>query len=174
MPPRTPNTPPEGGDFEEQDDGVAKAEDALASAKQPTNAETSDDLLKRIKRLEAELARSNAGRMIAEEESARLSAQAQNSLFTTNVTERFSRKSASGKDIWWYRIDLAPCGGTEVKINGVPYYHGSTYEFETDLLRSIKEIVARTWDHENNIMGNNENVYKVAQDRILRGGERRH
>jgi len=160
MPPRTPNTPPEGGVFEENDEPVEKA--------------ASESLEAKVKRLEAELARSNAGRMIAEEESARLSAQAQSSMFTTNVTERFSRKSASGKDVWWYRIDLAPCGGTEVKINGVPYYHGSTYEFETDLLRSIKEIVARTWDHENNIMGNNENVYKVAQDRILRGGERRH
>jgi len=38
----------------------------------------------------------------------------------------------------------------------------------------VKEIVSRTWDHENNIMGSNENVYKVAQDRVLRGGERRH
>lgn len=161
MPPRTPNTPPEGG-------GDAPEE---LNAGAP---ETQDELKARIAQLEEELRRSGAARLIAEEESARLSAQAQSSMFTTNVTERFSRTSAEGKDLYWYRIDLAPCGGTEVKINGVPYYHGSTYEFETDLLRSIKEIVARTWDHENNIMGANENVYKVAQDRILRGGERRH
>jgi carboxylesterase type B len=161
MPPRTPNTPPEGGVFEGDDEPIEQ------------QANSQDDLLKKIKLLEAELARSQAGKAIAEEESARLSAQAQSSMFTTNVTERFARKTESGKDLWWYRIDLAPCGGTEIKINGIPYYHGSTYEFETDLLRSIKEIVARTWDHENNIMGNNENVYKVAQDRILRGGDSR-
>jgi carboxylesterase type B len=157
MPPRTPNTPPEGGD-----------EDLNAGA-----PEGQQDLKARIAELEEELRRSGAARLIAEEESARLSAQAQSSIFTTNVTERFSRTAESGKDLYWYRIDLAPCGGTEVKINGVPYYHGSTYEFETDLLRSIKEIVARTWDHENNIMGANENAYKVAQDKMLRGGDRR-
>lgn len=162
MPPRTPNTPPvEGG----EDDPIELSAGAT---------ETPDELKARIAQLEEELRRSGAARLIAEEESARLSAQAQSSMFTTNVTERFSRKTESGKDLYWYRIDLAPCGGTEVKINGVPYYHGSTYEFETDLLRSIKEIVARTWDHENNIMGSNENVYKVAQERILRGGDRRH
>ena len=155
---RTPNTPPQGGD----NDLIGK------------DPETPDQLKTRIAELEEELRRSGAARLIAEEESARLSAQAQSSMFTTNVTERFSRKTEDGRDLYWYRIDLAPCGGTEVKINGVPYYHGSTYEFETDLLRSIKEIVARTWDHENNIMGANENVYKVAQDRILRGHDRRH
>jgi carboxylesterase type B len=160
MPPRTPNTPPEGGG----DEPIELNAGAL---------ETQDELKARIAQLEEELRRSGAAKLIAEEESARLSAQAQASMFTTNVTERFSRKTDDGRDIYWYRIDLAPCGGTEIKINGVPYYHGSTYEFETDLLRSIKEIVARTWDHENNIMGANENVYKVAQDRILRGGDRR-
>lgn len=157
MPPRTPNTPPDGGVFEDNDGAP----------------ETQDELKARIAQLEEELRRSGAAKLIAEEESARLSAQAQSSMFTTNVTERFSRKTESGKELYWYRIDLAPCGGTEIRINGMPYYHGSTYELETDLLRSIKEIVARTWDHENNIMGANENVYKVAQDRILRGGERR-
>lgn len=159
MPPRTPNTPPDGGVFEDEEGtGAAVPEDKLKA---------------RIAELEEELRRSGAAQLIAEEESARLSAQAQNSMFTSNVTERFSRVAADGSDVYWYRIDLAPCGGTEIKINGVPYYHGSTYEFRTDLLRSVKEIVARTWDHENNIMGANENAYKVAQDKILRGGERR-
>jgi hypothetical protein len=162
MPPRTPNTSPEGG---EENFEPAQA------APSPVE-ETTEQLKARIKALEAALDKSDAGRAIAEEESARLSAQAQSSLFTTNVTERFSRK-VDGKDLWWYRIDLAPCGGIDIRINGQQYVHGSTYEFETDLLRSVKEIVARTWDHENNIMGSNENVYKVAQDRILRGGDRR-
>lgn len=163
MPPKTPNSPPMGGDDEDDIEQVSASREM-----------SPDELRAKIKALEDELARSNAGRLIAEEESARLSAQAQSSIFTTNVTERFSRKSEDGRDIWWYRIDLAPCGGVEVKINGTPYYHGSTYEFDTDLLRSVKEIVARTWEHESNIMGANENVYKVAQDRILRGADRRH
>lgn len=160
MPPRTPNTPPTGGEETLEND-------------QPEVIETPEQLKARIKALEAALEKSTAGRLIAEEESARLSAQAQSSLFTTNVTERFSRRTEDGKDLWWYRIDLAPCGGIDIRINGQQFVHGTTYEFDTDLLRSVKEIVARTWDHENNIMGANENVYKVAQDKLLRGGDRR-
>ena len=154
MPPRTPLDPPKGGDEEFED---------------KASGETPEQLKVRIAELEEELRRSGAARLIAEDESARLSAQAQSSMFSTNVTERFSRVADDGSDVYWYRIDLAPCGGTEVKINGTPYYHGSTYEFRTDTLRTVKEIVSRTWAHENNIMGNNENVYKVAQDRVLRG-----
>lgn len=161
MPPRTPGTPPEGG----SDEPLEVTSSTL---------ETPEELKARNTQLEEDLRRSNAARLIAEEESARLSAQAQSSMFTTSVTERFSRLDEDGKDLYWYRIDLSPCGGTDIKINGVPYYHGSTYEFGTDLLRSIKEIVARTWAHENNIHGANENVYKVAQDRMLRGDGRRH
>jgi carboxylesterase type B len=160
MPPRTPNTPPEGGDENLEND-------------LPSAVETPEQLKARIKALEAELEKSTAGRLIAEEESARLSAQAQSSMFTTNVTERFSRKTSDGVDMWWYRIDLAPCGGIDIRLNGQQYVHGTTYEFTTDVLRSVKEIVARTWDHENNINGANENAYKVAQDRVLRGGDRR-
>jgi len=160
MPPRTPNTPPEGGDENLEND-------------LPSAVETPEQLKARIKALEADLEKSTAGRLIAEEESARLSAQAQSSMFTTNVTERFSRKTSDGVDMWWYRIDLAPCGGIDIRLNGQQYVHGTTYEFTTDVLRSVKEIVARTWDHENNINGANENAYKVAQDRVLRGGDRR-
>src|ERR1700693_4859903 len=147
MPPRPPLDPPKGGDEEFED---------------KASGETPEQLKARIAELEGELRRSGAARLIAEEESARLSAQAQNSMFTSNVTERFSRVADDGSDVYWYRIDLAPCGGTEIKINGTPYYHGSTYEFRTDILRLVKENVARTWDHEKHIMGSNENAYKVA------------
>lgn len=160
MPPRTPNTPLEGGDSESLE----------LNAGAP---ESRDDLKARIAQLEEELRRSGAARLIAEEESARLSAQAQSSMFTTAVTERFSRIGDDGKDMYFYRIDLAPCGGIDIRINGQQFVHGTTYEFNVDMLRSVKEIVARTWDHENNIMGSNENAYKVAQDRVLRGGDRR-
>ena len=154
MPPRTPNaSSPEGI----EDDNTAP--------------ESAEQLKAKIAELEAELERTGAARLIAEDESARLQAQAQSSMLTSNVTERFAGKDADDNDTWWYRIDLAPCGGTELKINGVPYYHGSTYKFTTDLLRSVKEIVARTWSHENAINGANENPYKQAQNRIL-GGNR--
>jgi hypothetical protein len=144
-----------------------------ADSQQPVQDST-ESLRQRIEQLEFELATEKAAKEIAEEESARLAAQGQSAIFTSGVTERPAGKADDGKtDLWWYRIDLAPSGGTEIKINGTPYYHGQTYKFDTDLLRSIKEIVARTWDHENNIMGANENMYRREQNRILRGGERR-
>lgn len=169
MPPRTPNSPPpqggEGEDFLEQEPEISGAP--------IVEEESKEELKARIARLEAALAHSDTHRARAEEDAARLSAQAQSSMFTTNVTERFSRKSDTGKDIWWYRIDLAPCGGIDIRLNGMQYVHGETYEFDTDTLRSVKEIVSRTWGHEANIHGENENAYKRAQDRVLRGAGRR-
>lgn len=159
MPPRNPNLTPEG------------ANEETGSSEPVEKIETPEELRARIKKLEAMLETSIAAQGIAEDESARLSAQAQSAMFTTNVTERFAGKDEDGNELYWYRIDLAPCGGTEIKINGMPYYHGQTYKFGTDLLRSIKEIVSRTWEHEANVNGVNENVFKQAQNRILRGGD---
>lgn len=155
MPPRNPNAPSQEGVFEEKDNSVDESPEQLKA---------------RIKALEAALAKSDAAKAIAEDEAGRMQAQAQASLLTTNVTERFAGKSDDGEDMWWYRIDLAPCGGLDIRINGMQYVHGETYKFTTDLLRSIKEIVSRTWSHENSINGANENPYKQAQNKILGGG----
>jgi hypothetical protein len=169
MPPRTPNSPPpQGGEGE---DFLEKGEEIIGDPIVPE--ETVAELQARIRRLEAALAHSDEQRAKSEEDASRLSAQAQSSVFTTNVTERFARKSDTGEDLWWYRIDLAPCGGIDIRVNGVQYVHGETYLFNTNLLRSVKEIISRTWGHEANIHGENENVYKRAQDRVLRGASRR-
>lgn len=151
MPPRTPNSPPEGGFSEPQD-------------------QTPEQLQARIRELEDQLRKSDAAKAIAEDEAGRLQQQAQASLLTSNVTERFAGKTEDGEDMWWYRIDLAPCGGLDIKINGMAYVHGETYKLNTNQLRGIKEIVARTWGHENQINGANENPYKKAQNRLLGGG----
>lgn len=73
-------------------------------------------------------------------------------------------------DVFWYKIDLAPSGGLEVKINGVSYFHGKVYKFTLDQLRSVKDIVARSWSHEAQIQGSNENFYRKPIERVLRGG----
>lgn len=158
MPPRTPNTPSQEGVFEDDDKLSASGAE-----------ETPEQLKARIAQLEAALAKSDAAKLIAEDEAGRLQTQAQAALLTSNVTERFAGKANDGQDLWWYRIDLAPCGGLDIKINGQQYVHGETYKFTTDLLRSVKEIVSRTWAHENSINGANENPYKQAQNRILGG-----
>lgn len=155
-------TPQEPADKKEPvPESAAAPEDKVEAAASP------EALQARIKQLEAELEKSNAVRDLAVEESSRLSAQAQSSLFTTAVVERFAGTSDDGKDLWWYRIDLAPCGGVDFKMNGKPYLHGETYKFDTDTLRAVKEIVARTWVHENDIHGHDANPYKRRQNAVL-------
>lgn len=61
---------------------------------------------------------------------------------------------------YFYKVDLPPCGGTDFKINGQPYYHGATYEFDIDTLRTAKDIVARCWAHDKEIHGTDENFYR--------------
>lgn len=62
---------------------------------------------------------------------------------------------------YYYKVDMPPCGGTDFKINGVAFYHGTTYEFDIDTLRTVKEIVYRVWDHDRQIHGDrDENAYR--------------
>jgi hypothetical protein len=70
---------------------------------------------------------------------------------------------------WFYKIDLPPSGGIEIKLNGIAYYHGEQYKVDTDTLRTLKDIVFRCWKHEGDIHGSNENFYRRPQERVLRG-----
>lgn len=120
------------------------------------------------------------------DESARASAAGQSMAFQIqNIQEVFSRQEEreevhprtgepTGKkktvDIWWYKIDLPPSGGLNVKLNGQPFEHGQVYEFTTDTLRTVKDIVFRCWAHERSIKGDNENFYRRELAPTLRGG----
>ena len=75
-------------------------------------------------------------------------------------------------DCYEYRVELPPSGGTDIKINGVPYYHGVVYKFTIDQLRTVKEMIARSWSHEASISGSNENFYRAPKNTVLRGGAR--
>jgi hypothetical protein len=66
----------------------------------------------------------------------------------------------NGQDVFHYMINLPPSGGTDIKLCGVPFYHGVGYFVYVDQLRSLREIVARTWAHESSIRGSNENFYR--------------
>jgi hypothetical protein len=76
-------------------------------------------------------------------------------------------------DFYRYRIELPPSGGLDVRINGVPYYHGQEYSIDLDTLRTIKDVVHRSWAHEASIRGSNENFYRQPANVVLRGGEAR-
>jgi|SRR5580765_1255110 len=124
----------------------------------------------RIAELEAQLAASKTAEEKALEQAAHNAAAAQSVLlFNSTTTEIHMGKNADGKDLWKYKIDLPPSGGTDIKVNMIPYYHGETYTFETDLLRTIKEIVQRSWGHEASIQGSNENFYRREMNKTISG-----
>ena len=61
---------------------------------------------------------------------------------------------------YYYKVDMPPCGGNDLKINGTPYYHGAVYEFDSDTLRTVKEMIFRLWKHDADIHGSDENFYR--------------
>ena len=74
--------------------------------------------------------------------------------------------------VYKYKIDLPPSGGLGIRINNMDYFHGEVYEFDIDELRTVKDMIARSWGHEASIMGfANENAYRKpkAETRSMRG-----
>ena len=70
---------------------------------------------------------------------------------------------------FFYKIDMPPCGGTDLKLNGIPFYHGAVYEVDIDTLRAVKDIVFRTWKHDSDIHGSDENFYRKQSRPTLNG-----
>src|SRR3990167_1815598 len=70
---------------------------------------------------------------------------------------------------YFYKIDLPASGGEGINIGGQWYYHGQSYEIDIDLLRTLKDIVHRAWVHEATIHGNNENIFRKSENRVVRG-----
>ena len=73
---------------------------------------------------------------------------------------------------YFYKVDMPPVGGVDLKINDVSFYHGVVYELDIDTLRSVKEMVYRLWDHDRSIHGSDENFYRKPQETTLTGARR--
>lgn len=58
------------------------------------------------------------------------------------------------------KIDMPPSGDVGLKIDGDLFCHGAVYELDLYKLRTVKDIVARTWDHHRSIHPGDENFYK--------------
>jgi hypothetical protein len=67
------------------------------------------------------------------------------------------------------QIDLPPSGGDRITRNGMPYYHGQTYLFTPDVATDVREQMYRSWDHERNIKGSDENAYRPHMSPVLNG-----
>jgi hypothetical protein len=61
---------------------------------------------------------------------------------------------------YFYKINMPPVGGLDLKINQLPFYHGQTVEVDIDTLRSIMEQVGRLWRHDADIHQSEERVYR--------------
>lgn len=68
---------------------------------------------------------------------------------------------------FFYRIEMPPVGGMDLKIQEISFYHGTVYEFDIDTLRTVMDMVYRLWDHDRNIHGSDENAYRTPQERRL-------
>src|SRR5271154_5918094 len=127
--------------------------------------EITDPTQKRIAELEALLEASKSEVERANEVIARNKAAAQSqAMFGPANTEVHVGEDEDGEPIFMYRIDLPPSGGEFIRINGYAYNHGDTYKFNQDLLRTVKEIVFRSWGHESAIKGENENAYRRPKE----------
>lgn len=170
------------------DEGVAK----IVSVDNVSPADL-DKLLLEVAGLRKQLADSEAARDDAERK-AIASAEAQGMLMQGQIQEVPSGKTAlvakfkewkhrgfkdNGDEIvkpvfhkvkvptFFYTIDLPPCGGTDMKINGMPLFHGAMVELDIDTLRTVKDMVYRCWKHDADIHGSDENFYRKESRPVL-------
>lgn len=83
------------------------------------------------------------------------------------MTEKVEWHDKAGKviktedvELWDMRIQLAPTGspdGLYIRSGDTQYIDGVTYRMNTYTLRSVKEIIARGWTHEDDIHGKARN-----------------
>jgi len=66
-------------------------------------------------------------------------------------------------------LDLA--GHSEyIMLDGVRYFHGTTYEVTRSVGATMREIIARGWQHEQEIGGANRDLYRRPLELRLKGG----
>jgi len=66
-------------------------------------------------------------------------------------------KDTEGEDVESIQINLAP-HSPYITLDGRLYYHGLSYKFTQAQAQTIKDVMARTWQHEREIGGANMNA----------------
>lgn len=73
------------------------------------------------------------------------------------------------EDLMTVQIDL-PGYSDGLVINAKKYFHGSTYTVPVSLGRDMLSMMARAWEHENEIGGANRDAYQKPRQQVLRPG----
>lgn len=75
-------------------------------------------------------------------------------------------------DFYRYLVDLPPSGGIEVRLGPNVFLHGQVAVVDYNTLRSLKEVVHRSWAHEAQINGRTDQVWgRKPLSLVLRGGQ---
>lgn len=69
------------------------------------------------------------------------------------------RKIDPDEEMYYITVDLAPFAD-RITLDGVVYMHGATYEVPHRQYDTMREIVARTWEHEAEIGNANSQFYR--------------
>ena len=70
---------------------------------------------------------------------------------------------------YYYQIELPTGAGISLTTKGQDFMHGETYTVDLYTLIDLKSRVARCWDHEKSIHGDNENAYRRPTNRHFMG-----
>lgn len=68
------------------------------------------------------------------------------------LAEQKDKKAEPAKEYVDFRVDL-PIQSNCIRVDGREYYHGMTYKIEVRQAKSMAEIQARAWAHENEVRG---------------------
>ena len=73
------------------------------------------------------------------------------------------RRIDPDEEMYHITIDLAPFAAN-ITIDNVIYLHGSTYEVPKKLYDTMREVMARTWQHESEIGNANSQFYRKPRN----------
>ena len=78
-------------------------------------------------------------------------------------SEESARRGTHDKlDYVMHRIDVGP-SAKEIRINGMVYQHGQEYKLRRDVYDCIRDVEAKTWEHERVRKGDqDENAYRLS------------
>lgn len=92
----------------------------------------------------------------------KVEAEQKESLKSKFLKERVAELRAQykpGQKIVRVQLDL-PGHADRIILDGTHYFHGVIYKVTEDKMRSMMDIQARAWEHENEVGGANRDLYK--------------